>query len=72
LQAAKASGEIQALEAYRMRLPLQEQVVVDAILKGLRNAGATPLKDLEEQINTLQTKLRTMAERLQDLEDKGR
>ncbi|MCX6108915.1 MAG: M1 family aminopeptidase [Proteobacteria bacterium] len=72
LSAARATGEIAALEAYRLRVPLQEQVAIDPLLKGLRSSAATPLKALEEQVNTLQTKLRALNERLQDLEDKGR
>jgi aminopeptidase N len=65
-----APGVISALEAYRTRLPLQEQVAIDAIIADSGKAGDTVQRDLAKQVEDLQSKIRSFGDKLQNLEQK--
>lgn len=73
--AAKISGDaglgglVPALEAYRSKISLQEQVPVDAIIESLRKRNDRPAQP-DRQFEELQAKYRKLHDRLQDLEDK--
>ncbi len=70
LRRVAAPGVVPALEAYRLRLPLQEQVAVDGIIADSAKAGEFVQRDLAKQIEDLQAKLRTYGDKLLQLEQK--
>lgn len=73
--AAKVAGDvgldglIPALEAYRSKVSLQEQVPIDATIETLRKKNDKPDQP-DRQLEELQAKYRKLHDRLQDLEDK--
>jgi hypothetical protein len=69
LSAARAYDETVALEAYRATLPLQQKVVIDQILNGLRRDDNAGLRALQRQVEELQSKIRQLVEKVQDIED---
>lgn len=66
---AALDGLIPALEAYRNKISLQEQVPIDAVIESLRKLNDRPAQP-DRALEELQTKYRKLNERLQDLEDK--
>jgi aminopeptidase N len=70
LKALQASEAIGALEAYRGRVAVQEQVEIDRLLDSLR-AGEKPKEaGAEKQLLELQEKYRSLEDRLRRLEDR--
>jgi aminopeptidase N len=71
LREARGTGAASALEAYRARLPLQEQVKIDEVLAALRRDDDARLRGLEKTIDELTAKLRQVANHVQELEDRS-
>jgi aminopeptidase N len=70
LRSAGARHASDALEAYRRTVPLQEQVVIDEILRSLRASEEPKALSVERQLEELQGKYRKLHEKLQSLQDK--
>lgn len=68
LKAMQADEAIDALEAYRRMLPLQEQVGVERLMEAIRGKERPKEAALEKQLQELQEKYRKLEERLQRLE----
>ncbi len=66
---AGLDGLVPALEAYRSKISLQEQVPVEAIIESLKKKNEKPTQP-DRQLEELQAKYRKLHDRLQDLEDK--
>ena len=59
-----------ALAAYRNTLPHQDRPMIDSYLKGLADKEGEKVKSLEKQLEEMTEKLRSLQNRVQDLEDK--
>ncbi len=70
LKTMQADAAIDALEAYRRTLPLQEQVGVERLVEAIRGKERPKEAALEKQLQELQEKYRKLEERLQRLEGK--
>lgn len=64
---ARATGSVEALEAYRRTIPLQEQVIVEAGIAALGRGDGDKVAALEKQIDDLTTKWRKLQERVDAL-----
>lgn len=70
LKTMQADEAIDALEAYRRTLPLQEQVGIERLVEAIRGKERPKEAALEKQLQELQEKYRKLEERLQRLEGK--